>query len=113
MDCIFCKTVDKEIETQVIFENEQVLAFEDINPQAPTHLLVIPKKHIPNIQEMDMDDKQQLLPEIFRAIQHIAEEQDLDKGYRVVTNCKDNGGQTVNHLHFHLLGGRHMQWPPG
>lgn len=113
MDCIFCKIANKEIDTQVVFENDHILAFEDQNPQAPIHLLVIPKKHIPNIQEMEIEDQQQLLPEIFQAIQKIAEEKDLDKGYRVVNNCKSHGGQTVNHLHFHLLGGRSMQWPPG
>jgi len=113
MDCIFCKIANKEIDTQVVFENDHILAFEDQNPQAPIHLLVIPKKHIPNIQEMEIEDQQQLLPEIFQALQKIAEEKDLDKGYRVVNNCKSHGGQTVNHLHFHLLGGRSMQWPPG
>jgi len=113
MDCIFCKIANKEIDSQVVFENDHILAFEDQNPQAPIHLLVIPKKHIQNIQEMEIEDQQQLLPEIFQAIQKIAEEKDLDKGYRVVNNCKSHGGQTVNHLHFHLLGGRSMQWPPG
>ncbi len=113
MDCIFCKIANKELDTQVVFENDQVLAFEDVNPQAPTHILVIPKKHIPNIQEMKLEDQQLLLPEIFQAIQQIADDKELEKGYRVVNNCKDSGGQTVNHLHFHLLGGRVMQWPPG
>lgn len=113
MDCIFCKIANKEMDTQVVFENELVLAFEDQNPQAPTHILVIPKKHIPNIQDMGLEDQQKILPEIFQTIQKIAEEKSLDKGYRVVNNCKVHGGQTVNHLHFHLLGGRSMQWPPG
>lgn len=113
MDCIFCKMVEKEMDTQVVFENDLVLAFEDINPQAPVHILVIPKKHIPNIQEMDPEEQQKLLPEIFQTIQHIAGEKGLDRGYRVVTNCKEHGGQTVDHLHFHLIGGRSMQWPPG
>jgi histidine triad (HIT) family protein len=113
MDCIFCKIANREIDTEVIFENAEILAFEDQNPQAPTHILVIPKKHISNIQEMAIEDQQQLLPEIFQAIQQIADEKDLGKGYRVVNNCNHNGGQTVPHLHFHLLGGRVMQWPPG
>ncbi len=113
MDCIFCKIANKEIDTKVVFENDQVMAFEDQNPQAPTHVLVIPKKHIPNLQEMALSDQQTLLPEIIQAIQQIADEKDLEKGYRVVNNCKDEGGQTVSHLHFHLLGGRSMQWPPG
>ena len=113
MDCIFCKIIAKEIEGKVVFENERVIAFEDINPQAPTHILVIPKKHIPNIQEMQYEDQQLFLPEIFNAIREIADIRNLEKGYRVVNNCKDHGGQTVDHLHFHLLGGRSMQWPPG
>lgn len=113
MDCIFCKIANKEIDTKVVFENDRIMAFEDQNPQAPTHVLVIPKKHIPNLQEMTLSDQQTLLPEIIQAIQQIADEKDLEKGYRVVNNCKDEGGQTVSHLHFHLLGGRSMQWPPG
>lgn len=113
MDCIFCKIANKEIDTKVVFENDRIIAFEDQNPQAPTHVLVIPKKHIPNLQEMALSDQQTLLPEIIQAIQQIADEEDLEKGYRVVNNCKDEGGQTVSHLHFHLLGGRSMQWPPG
>ncbi len=113
MDCIFCKIANKEMDTRMIYESEQVLAFEDVNPQAPVHILVIPKKHIPNIQEMTLGEQQQLLPEIFQAIQRIAKDKELDRGYRVVNNCNEHGGQTVGHLHFHLLGGRSMQWPPG
>lgn len=112
-DCIFCKIVNKEIPTQVIYEDENVIAFNDINPQAPVHILVIPKKHIPDMVAVAEDDLS-LVTHILKVIKKIAVDKELDQaGYRIVNNCRDNGGQTVGHLHFHLLGGRQMLWPPG
>lgn len=90
------------------------MAFKDANPEAPNHLLVIPKKHIPSMVEVNDKDMEEIFPEIFKAIRHLAEDLKLDKeGYRIVNNCGRFGGQTVNHIHFHILGGRQMTWPPG
>lgn len=112
-DCIFCKIAAKEIPVQPIYEDEYVLAFPDINPAAPVHVLVIPKKHIANLLEVDKQD-QSLMGHMMAAIKQIAEQIDLaDEGFRVVINTKENGGQTVHHLHCHILGGRSMTWPPG
>jgi histidine triad (HIT) family protein len=112
-DCIFCKIVAKEIPVQPVYEDEDVIAFPDINPQAPVHVLVIPKKHIANLLEAT-DEDQQLLAKIHSVIRRLAGELGVaNDGFRLVVNTKDNGGQTVHHLHFHLLGGRFMKWPPG
>jgi len=111
MDCIFCKIVSREISSNIVFENEKVLAFRDINPQAPVHIVVIPKTHIDTLN--DVKDFG-IYVEIFKAINEIVKKEGIDKnGYRVVANCNKDGGQTVFHLHFHLLGGRYMDWPPG
>ncbi|NLW24090.1 MAG: histidine triad nucleotide-binding protein [Clostridia bacterium] len=112
-DCLFCKIAQKEIPAQVVYEDEKVMAFNDINPQAPVHILVIPKKHITDLVNLEENDLS-LIAEIFKIIKQIAGEKGLDQeGYRVVNNCGEKGGQTVPHLHFHLLGGRQMNWPPG
>ena len=112
-ECLFCKIVDGEIPAKKAYEDEQVLAFHDINPQAPLHLLVIPKKHIPNIMEAGAADAALLGHLLFKA-QEIAQNNGCaEEGARFVINCKSNGGQTVDHLHCHILGGRPMIWPPG
>jgi len=113
MDCIFCKIINKEIPAKVAYEDDRVIAFHDINPQAPIHLLIVPKKHLASIMEID-DGDSLLLSDIFRVAQKLARENNLEeKGFRVVVNTGEEGGQTVNHLHFHLLGGRFLTWPPG
>lgn len=111
-DCIFCKIAAGEIPSTKVYEDEKVFAFEDLNPQAPAHILFIPKEHISHIDEVDEEDSE-LLGSIFAAINKVAKEKELDKGFRVVVNNKEDGGQSVDHLHFHLLGGRSLQWPPG
>lgn len=111
MNCVFCKIINKEIPSRIVYEDDKVLAFEDINPQAPTHILVIPKKHFSNL--VDMDDKE-LIGHIFMVIKKIAKDRGVDeRGFRVVMNCNSEAGQTVYHTHFHLLAGRKMHWPPG
>ncbi|WP_425614684.1 histidine triad nucleotide-binding protein [Anatilimnocola sp. NA78] len=109
---IFKKIIDKEIPVKLIYEDELCLAFPDINPQAPTHVLVIPKKEIVNLAAALQED-QALLGHLMLVIQKIAGQLGLAEGYRVVANCGPHGGQSVDHLHFHVLGGRHLQWPPG
>lgn len=113
MDCVFCKIINKEIPAKVAYEDDQVIAFHDANPQAPIHLLIVPKKHIASIMEIN-DENSTLLKEIARVAQNLARENNIDnKGFRLVVNTGEEGGQTVNHLHFHLLGGRFLTWPPG
>ncbi len=111
-DCIFCKIAEGTIPSKKVYEDEKVLAFQDINPVAPVHVLVIPKKHITSLATLEKED-QGLIGHIFGVIHNLAEELQLQKGYRVVNNCGEEGGQTVAHLHFHLLGGRSFAWPPG
>ncbi|WP_018247796.1 histidine triad nucleotide-binding protein [Orenia marismortui] len=112
-DCIFCKVVSGEIESNIIYEDDKVVAFEDINPQAPVHYLVIPKKHIPTLLEIKEED-QKLIGHIYRVISKLAKKEGIaEDGFRVVSNCNEAGGQTVYHIHYHLLGGRNLQWPPG
>ncbi len=113
MDCIFCKIANKEIPANVIYEDDKVLAFHDINPQAPFHILVIPKKHISTLLELTEEDKD-LIGHIYLVINKLAKDLGFaDRGYRVVVNCKEEAGQTVFHIHFHILAGREMGWPPG
>ncbi|MDX2346155.1 MAG: histidine triad nucleotide-binding protein [Legionella sp.] len=113
MDCLFCGIVSHEIPSQIVFENDAIMAFRDVNPQAPTHILIIPKKHIQNINHVTSDDAE-LLGNLVLAAQSIAAEEGLkDAGYRLVFNTNEHGGQTVYHIHLHLLGGRQMNWPPG
>ena len=112
-NCIFCKIIKGEIPANKAYEDDEILAFNDINPQAPVHLLVIPKKHIRNIMEADTEDTA-LLGRLFFKAQEIAKNVGCEeKGARFVVNCKSDGGQTVDHLHCHILGGRPMTWPPG
>jgi histidine triad (HIT) family protein len=109
---IFQKIIDREIPADIVFEDEHCLAFTDIAPQAPTHILIIPKKRIRSAAQITQEDGQ-LIGHLWNVIRQVAEKQGLDNGYRVVTNCGEDGGQAVDHLHFHLLGGRPMEWPPG
>lgn len=103
-DCIFCKISKGEIPCDKVYEDEEILAFRDINPIAPVHILVIPKKHIKSAAELTEDDEA-LIGKMFTVIKNIAEENHLESGYRIVNNCGEDGGQEVPHLHFHLLGG--------
>ncbi len=113
MDCLFCSIAEKKIPSTILFEDKDFLAFKDINPEAPVHILLIPKKHISSLDEVKEEDLD-ILSGIYSIIQKIAMEQGISKkGYRVITNVGEEGGQTVNHLHFHILGGRSLQWPPG
>lgn len=111
MDCLFCAIIQGNIPASIVFDNERVLAFKDINPQAPTHVLVIPKKHVENAAELALQDSD-VLSELFSVARDIADENGLN-GYRTVFNTGVDGGQTVFHAHLHLLGGRSLQWPPG
>ncbi len=112
-DCLFCKIANKEIESDIVFENDKVMAFKDISPVAPVHLLVIPKKHISSIMEIDKMESLEI-EGMMKTIVSIASEMGLEKkGFRIVTNTGDDGGQSVGHLHFHILGKRKFVWPPG
>jgi histidine triad (HIT) family protein len=112
-DCIFCKIIAGEIPCKKIYEDDRMLAFHDITPQAPVHFLVIPKKHIRNIMEMESADSGLLGDLLYKAQELAAGQGCAEKGARFVINCKSDGGQTVDHLHIHVLGGRFMNWPPG
>lgn len=109
---IFKKIIDKEIPAEILHEDEHCLAFRDATPQAPTHVLVIPKKEIASIDAISSHDSE-LLGHLWTVIRDLASQLELESGYRVVVNCGEQGGQTVDHLHFHLLGGRMFSWPPG
>jgi len=111
-DCLFCKIVAGEIPAKRVHEDELSLCFADINPQAPTHLLIIPKEHIAS-QAHAGKEHTALLGHLLTMAAEVARKAKLDRGYRVVLNTGEDGGQTVDHLHLHLLGGRHMSWPPG
>ena len=107
-DCIFCKIINREIPSDIVYEDEEVLAFKDINPQMPIHILVIPKKHIESIIDLKIQDET-LVGRIFIAIKNIAKDIGIDKtGFRVISNCGENAGQTVKHLHFHILAGEKL-----
>lgn len=113
MDCVFCKIVDHKIPADLVYEDKEVVAFKDINSQAPVHLLIVPKKHIKSIMELS-DEDNDLVNKIVKVAQKLAQDNDLgSKGFRLVINTGDDGGQSVKHLHVHLLGGRTMKWPPG
>ncbi|KMT21647.1 histidine triad nucleotide-binding protein [Clostridium cylindrosporum] len=113
MDCIFCKIVQGEIPSAKVYEDDKVYAFNDISPAAPTHVLIIPKEHISSALEVD-EKNSSLIGHIFTVANKIARDLGIDKtGFRIVNNCGEDGGQTVHHIHFHLLGGRSLQWPPG
>ncbi|MBD2258192.1 histidine triad nucleotide-binding protein [Pseudanabaena sp. FACHB-2040] len=112
-DTLFGKIIRREIPANIVYEDDLCLAFTDINPQAPTHILVIPKKPIPSLSEAEAEDKE-LLGHMLLTIKEIAQQSGLqENGYRVVINTGNDGGQTVFHLHMHILGGRPLQWPPG
>jgi histidine triad (HIT) family protein len=112
-DCLFCKIVAGGIPASIVFQNDQVVAFKDITPRAPTHVLIIPRRHIASLNELAPDDDA-LVGEMVRTAAAIAKDQGLsERGYRTVFNCNADAGQTVFHIHLHLLGGRTMAWPPG
>ncbi len=112
-DCIFCKIADKEIEADIVYEDDSVVAFNDANPQAPVHILIIPRKHFATLNEVTGEDEG-LMGHIVNTAGNIAGEKGLkEEGYRLVANCQSGAGQSVFHIHFHLLGGRTFEWPPG
>jgi histidine triad (HIT) family protein len=111
-DCLFCKIVAGEIPSDLVYEDDDVVAFRDIAPRAPTHVLVVPRRHIADANALEPTDGP-LLSSIFAAVRRIADDAGLERGYRMVTNVGPESGQSVFHLHFHLLGGRPMSWPPG
>jgi histidine triad (HIT) family protein len=113
MDCLFCKIIKGEIPSKKVYEDDHLIAFEDIEPQAPVHILVIPRKHVSTILEAGPEDNE-LIGKMFQAANSIAKEKNIDEsGFRLVLNCNRDGGQAVYHIHLHLLGGRQMSWPPG
>jgi histidine triad (HIT) family protein len=113
MSCLFCKIIGREIPGAIVYEDDRILAFEDINPQAPTHVLVVPKRHVATLNDL-VDSDDQLIGEIVRRAAAIAKERGLASGgYRTVFNTNREAGQTVFHVHLHLLGGRAFDWPPG
>ncbi|MEX2112952.1 MAG: histidine triad nucleotide-binding protein [Pirellulales bacterium] len=109
---IFKRIIDGEIPAKIVYQDEQCLAFHDIAPQAPVHVIVIPKKELPSLGEI-ADEDAPLVGHLLMVIRNLAQQLQLDNGYRVVVNCGPHAGQSVDHLHFHLLGGRQMSWPPG
>lgn len=112
MDCVFCQIARGEIPAAKVYEDDQVVAFNDVNPVAPIHILIIPRRHIPSLAHVGAAD----WPAVLKALQvakTLAEDGELARGYRIVANVGENGGQTVGHLHWHLIGGRFMTWPPG
>lgn len=110
--CIFCKIAAREIPAEILRETDRVVAFRDTNPQAPTHVLIISKKHIASVADIE-DDHGDMLADVMQSAAHLARTEGLADGWRVVTNVGPAAGQSVFHLHFHLLGGREMDWPPG
>ncbi len=112
-DCIFCKIAEKKIPARIVYEDEHAIAFEDVNPQAPVHTLVIPKKHISTLLDLKEEDND-LVGHLLKVANKIAKDKGIaERGFRIVTNCNPESGQTVYHIHFHILGGRQMHWPPG
>ncbi|HEY5563441.1 MAG TPA: histidine triad nucleotide-binding protein [Clostridiaceae bacterium] len=112
-ECIFCKIIKGEIPSQIVYENEEIFCFNDINKEAPVHVVIIPKKHIESLNSLEEKDGR-VIGDIFVKAKIIAKILGIDeRGYRIVSNCGIDGGQTVNHIHFHLLGGRSLNWPPG
>lgn len=112
MSCLFCKIIEGSIPSTAVYQDDQCYAFADINPRAPTHILVAPRKHVDSLAHADGADRQ-LLGHLLWAAAKIARTRGLHKGYRIVINHGEDGGQTVDHLHVHLLGGRALSWPPG
>lgn len=113
MDCLFCKIISGEIPAKIIYQDDQVVAFDDINPQAPHHKLIVPRQHIATINDLQPEHNA-LIGQMVQAAKKLAHELKIaDEGYRLVFNCNPGAGQTVFHIHIHLLGGRRMAWPPG
>ena len=112
IDCLFCKIIKGEIPSSKVFENEYVYAFKDIDPQAPVHYIFIPKAHIKSADEIN-EENAFYISEIFKAINYVAKKENLSNGYRVINNCGQDAGQTVHHIHFHLMAGREFTWPAG
>ncbi len=112
MDCLFCKIIAGEIPSAKVYEDDQVFAFNDIDPQAPVHVLIVPKVHIASADEINSENSA-VIAHIFEVAAKIAKEKGLSDGYRIVNNCGDSAGQTVKHIHFHLMGGRDFTWPAG
>ncbi|MCL4440893.1 MAG: histidine triad nucleotide-binding protein [Firmicutes bacterium] len=111
-DCIFCKIINKEIPAEIVYENDSVLVFKDIRPVAPVHLLLIPKKHIPTFFDLEEKDSG-IMGDLQLAAGRVAREMGLEKGFRLISNCNQDAGQLVFHIHYHLIGGRPLHWPPG
>ena len=112
-DCVFCRIVDGDLASNIVYADEDAIAFRDANPQAPTHILVVPRRHLSSVGALGEDDRA-LAGHLVLVAAEVARQEDLDAdGYRLVANVGDRGGQTVDHLHVHLLGGRRMTWPPG
>lgn len=112
-DCVFCKIVNKEVPSSLVFEDKKMIAFDDINPQAPIHILLIPKEHFTSLNEIPEEKKDALSHLLLKARQIAREKEIAENGYRIVLNTAKDSGQEVLHIHFHLLGGRQMHWPPG
>ena len=112
-DCLFCGIIEGKIKGDIVYRDDSIVAFKDVRPQAPVHILIVPVKHIATLPELEQDDHE-LVGEIFSVANRLAEQQGIGKGgFRVVANCGADAGQSVFHIHFHLLGGRHLSWPPG
>ncbi len=112
MDCLFCKIIRGEIPSTVVYETEDLVAIRDIAPQAPFHVIIIPKTHIPSPAHITAENSD-IAGKMILAAAEIAKQEKLDKGYRIVANCGEDGGQTVGHIHFHMLAQRNLSWPPG
>ena len=113
MSCLFCKIIKQEISATIVYEDDRIVAFEDVNPQAPVHVLVIPRKHISTSLEIT-DDDNELIGSMYQVASKIAKDRKVaENGFRLVMNCNRDAGQTVFHIHLHLIGGRPMNWPPG
>lgn len=112
-DCIFCQIIEKKIPAKIVYEDEEIIAFRDINPQAPVHILLLPKKHIESVMKISEQDKS-AISKIYTVASQIAKSESIaETGFRIVVNNGPDAGQAVKHLHFHLLGGRKFSWPPG
>ena len=110
---LFTKIIDREISADIVYEDNEIISFKDINPQAPIHLLIVPKKVIPTLNDLTEGDFE-LISKMFKVVQKLVKKNNLsESGFRTVFNCNEDGGQTVYHLHLHLIGGRQLQWPPG
>ena len=111
-DCLFCKLIEGELPTNKVYEDDKIFCFHDVDPQAPVHVLIIPKKHIDSLDTLQEEDAE-LISYLMLKVKDIAADLGLENGYRLVNNCGEDGLRTVKHLHFHLLGRRRMKWPPG